>query len=105
MLDDVRFEGPKPKKNKRNFIFSDKVSNERVWEDRYRSGYATKDARQTHILALKMKHENFRKLVEQAAVCRGKVPFTGEEKRRPVRVQWDPERVGYFWSSFSVILS
>lgn len=27
-----------------------------------------------------------------AAVCRGLTPFTNEEKKCKVRVQWDPER-------------
>lgn len=27
-----------------------------------------------------------------SAVCRGKTPFTNEEKKAAVRVQWDPER-------------
>jgi hypothetical protein len=57
----------------------------------YRSGYSTKDARQSHILALKMTHKNFRNLLGEAVVCHG-ATLTKEERERPVRVQWDPER-------------
>jgi hypothetical protein len=57
----------------------------------YRSGYSTKDSRQSHILALKMTHENFRNLLSHAAVTHG-TGLTDEEKAKPVRVQWDPER-------------
>ncbi|TVY33718.1 hypothetical protein LSUB1_G007453 [Lachnellula subtilissima] len=57
----------------------------------YRSGYSTKDARQSHILALRMTHENFHSLLAQAVVCHG-AALREEEKTRPVRVQWDPER-------------
>jgi len=57
----------------------------------YRSGYSAKDSRQSHILAIKMTHENFQKLLSQAAVTRGSA-LTEEEKSKPVRVQWDPER-------------
>ena len=57
----------------------------------YRSGYSTKDARQSRILALKMTHENFQNLLAQAVVCHG-AALSDEEKARPVRVQWDPER-------------
>lgn len=57
----------------------------------YRSGYSTKDARQSHILALKMTHANFHNLLSQAVVCHG-AALSEEEKARPVRVQWDPER-------------
>ena len=40
-----------------------------------------------------MTHENFCKLLEQAAVTDGDGDaLTGEERKRPVRVQWDPER-------------
>jgi hypothetical protein len=57
----------------------------------YRSGYATKDARQSHILAIKMKHKNFQDLLNLAVVCGGGA-LTEHEKARAVRVQWDPER-------------
>jgi hypothetical protein len=57
----------------------------------YRSGYGTKDPRQSHILALKLPHANFEKLLSQAVVCHGQT-LSEEEKKKPVRVQWDPER-------------
>jgi hypothetical protein len=57
----------------------------------YRSGYATKDARQSHILAIKMTHKAFQELLSLAVVCNGGA-LTEEERARPVRVQWDPER-------------
>jgi hypothetical protein len=57
----------------------------------YRSGYGTKDPRQSHILALKLPHANFEKLLSQAVVCHGQT-LNEEEKKMPVRVQWDPER-------------
>jgi len=58
----------------------------------YRSGYSTKDARQSRILALKMTHANFQALLAQAVACHGGGALSDEEKARPVRVQWDPER-------------
>lgn len=60
----------------------------------YRAGYSYKDARQTHILALKMKHEHFRELLMHAAVVNHDIPgpLTKEEREQKVRVQWDPER-------------
>ncbi|KAL5352928.1 hypothetical protein ACLOAV_002877 [Pseudogymnoascus australis] len=57
----------------------------------YRSGYATKDARQSHILALKMTHKNFQDLLSLAVVCGGGA-LSDEDRARAVRVQWDPER-------------
>ena len=57
----------------------------------YRSGYATKDERQTHILAIKMTQGNFRKVLREAVVC-DEGPLSSEQKRARVRVQWDPER-------------
>ncbi|KAL9104025.1 MAG: hypothetical protein Q9163_001003 [Psora crenata] len=59
----------------------------------YRSGYSYKDARQSHILALKMKHEHFRELLMHAAVTQNQSgPLSQEQREKPVRVQWDPER-------------
>ncbi|KAI9790226.1 MAG: hypothetical protein M1833_001970 [Piccolia ochrophora] len=59
----------------------------------YRSGYGCKDAGQARILALCMKHEHFQQLLAQAAVTAGQVGgLTAEERAKPVRVQWDPER-------------
>lgn len=49
------------------------------WEYRYRSGYATKDTQQTHILDLKLSHANHG-------------PLTSVENSLPVYVQWNPER-------------
>ena len=61
--------------------------------ERYRSAYATKDVRQSRILALKMTHANFQQLLSQASVTHGHGgALTSEEKGKPVRVQWDPER-------------
>lgn len=57
----------------------------------YRSGYSLKDDRQARILALRMKHEHFRELLSHTVVCAGET-LTAEEKKRDVRVQWDPER-------------
>ena len=62
----------------------------RSFFSRYRSGYASKDANQAHILAIKMKHEHFLQLLSNASVTHGKM--TDEEKSKLVRVQWDPER-------------
>ncbi|KAG5643309.1 hypothetical protein DXG03_001193 [Asterophora parasitica] len=57
----------------------------------YRSGYSFKDERQERILALKMKHEHFHQLLSAASVTSGG-QLTAEDKKKPVRVQWDPER-------------
>ncbi|CZR63269.1 uncharacterized protein PAC_13166 [Phialocephala subalpina] len=57
----------------------------------YRSGYAQKDSRQTHILALTMTHAHFRELLMQAAVTNG-TALSAEDRKKDVRVQWDPER-------------
>jgi hypothetical protein len=57
----------------------------------YRSGYSFKDSRQSHILALKMRHADFERLLREAVVCHGQT-LSAEERGRNVRVQWDPER-------------
>lgn len=57
----------------------------------YRSGYAAKDSNQVRILALKMRHSDFEELLRHACVHDGRA-MTVEERKRPVRVQWDPER-------------
>ncbi|KAN0096675.1 protein of unknown function (DUF4291) domain containing protein [Hyaloscypha variabilis] len=57
----------------------------------YRSGYSFKDAKQSHILALKMTHSAFLKLLNEAVVCHGQT-LTSEDRKKDVRVQWDPER-------------
>jgi hypothetical protein len=59
---------------------------------RYRSGYSTKDAGQSRILALKMTHQNFQQLLSLATVTEGGAALSGADKAKPVRVQWDPER-------------
>ena len=66
----------------------------------FRSGYAEKDARQTCILAIKMKHEHFIGLLERARLSHGHGRGNGEgdgdqsagTKKAAVVVQWDPER-------------
>ncbi|KAE9371741.1 hypothetical protein N431DRAFT_441709 [Stipitochalara longipes BDJ] len=57
----------------------------------YRSGYSYKDTRQSHILALKMTHSAFFQLLREAVVCHGQT-LTAEDRKKDVRVQWDPER-------------
>ncbi|KAL7275996.1 hypothetical protein RUND412_001027 [Rhizina undulata] len=57
----------------------------------YRSGYSYKDPKQAHILAIKMKRENFEKLLYMASVNHA-AGMKNDEKLKPVRVQWDPER-------------
>lgn len=60
---------------------------------RYRSGYSFKDPRQSHILALKIPHCHFHHILSSASVTPGHgKTMTAEEKAKPVRVQWDPER-------------
>ncbi|KAG6828409.1 hypothetical protein H0H87_002101 [Tephrocybe sp. NHM501043] len=63
-------------------------------DDRYRAGYSYKDEGQSHILALKMKHEHFHQLLAAAFVTHPNHgnQLSEEEKERPVRVKWDPER-------------
>ncbi|RYP89207.1 hypothetical protein DL770_004505 [Monosporascus sp. CRB-9-2] len=69
----------------------------------YRAGYSYKDKNQERILALKMKHEHFIELLENATLTTepGKGVAPGDaagsskptsEKSSVVRVQWDPER-------------
>ncbi|KAM3423002.1 hypothetical protein BST61_g477 [Cercospora zeina] len=53
----------------------------------YRSGYASKDKNQACILALKMEHENFIKLLEHAVIA-----SEPHSKGQSVVIQWDPER-------------
>lgn len=57
----------------------------------YRCGYSYKDKGQERVLALRMKHEHFRRLLAQAVVCHGQA-LSAEERAKGVRVQWDPER-------------
>ncbi|KAJ4271937.1 hypothetical protein NW762_000646 [Fusarium torreyae] len=61
----------------------------------YRAGYSFKDPGQSHILALRMKHEHFIALLEQGVLSsHAQKPQAGEkrEKSSDVRIQWDPER-------------
>ncbi|KAI1300042.1 ATP-dependent RNA helicase DHX8 [Xylaria venustula] len=70
----------------------------------YRAGYSYKDANQERILALKMKHQHFIALLENAILTThpGKetvnsgdaagVDKPAREKSTVVKVQWDPER-------------
>lgn len=80
VLDDVRSQNQPPKIS----ISSHKIH-------RYRSGYSTKDANQSHILALKMTHQNFQHLLSHALVTDG-TALSEDTKAKLVRVQWDPER-------------
>ncbi|KAI4201659.1 MAG: hypothetical protein LQ350_003138 [Teloschistes chrysophthalmus] len=60
----------------------------------YRSNYSLKDPQQSHILALKIPHSHFHHILSSASVTPGHdgTTMTAEEKAKPVRVQWDPER-------------
>ncbi|KAF3914593.1 hypothetical protein ABW21_db0208373 [Orbilia brochopaga] len=55
---------------------------------RYRSGFSYKDENQSHILAIRMTHENFESILAQSSISHSN--YTGQ--KAPVRVQWDPER-------------
>ena len=54
----------------------------------YRCGYSYKDDRQTCVLAIKMKHEGFLNILENAKLSHG----DNKNKDAKVVVQWDPER-------------
>ncbi|KAI1159047.1 ATP-dependent RNA helicase DHX8 [Nemania serpens] len=69
----------------------------------YRAGYSYKDKNQERILALKMKHEHFIALLENATLTtepsRENTPSSAASSDKPtrekssvVKVQWDPER-------------
>ncbi|KAL2685389.1 hypothetical protein Neosp_006487 [[Neocosmospora] mangrovei] len=63
----------------------------------YRAGYSYKDSRQSHILAIRMKHEHFIGLLERGVLSKHakKAPedlTVKREKTSDVRIQWDPER-------------
>lgn len=61
----------------------------------YRSGYSYKDSRQTHILALQVRHETFCNLLRGAVLSHGgsgKEKGKRKERTSHVVVQWDPER-------------
>lgn len=53
----------------------------------YRCGYSYKDANQAHVLALKMKKENFLRPLDRGLLTKDVTP--GEQG---ARIQWDPER-------------
>ena len=60
---------------------------------RYRSNYSRKDPNQAHILALKISHTNFKRLLALASLSHHHgAPLTEAQKAKPVHVQWDPER-------------
>jgi Domain of unknown function (DUF4291) len=66
---------------------------DRLIDNRYRSGYSDKDPGQARVLALKMRHRNFKELLAMAHTVSGQHgELTKEQKEKPVRVQWDPER-------------
>ena len=54
----------------------------------YRCGYSYKYDRQACVLAIKMKHEGFLKILENAKLSHG----DDKSKDAKVVVQWDPER-------------
>ena len=49
-------------------------------------------SRQSHILAIKMTHANFRKLLSQSIVVHNGEKLTAKQREKPIRIQWDPER-------------
>jgi len=53
----------------------------------YRCGYSYKDTNQERVLAIRMKHENFEKLLRHACLA-DKL----HKRQESVIVQWDPER-------------
>lgn len=57
----------------------------------YRCGYSYKDKGQERVLAIRMKHEHFERLLSQAVVCHGQT-LSAEQRAKGVMVQWDPER-------------
>ncbi|KFA50851.1 hypothetical protein S40293_05841 [Stachybotrys chartarum IBT 40293] len=58
----------------------------------YRSGYSFKDPGQARILALKMRHQNFISLLEQAVLSSHAAKDSKDGPAACVRIQWDPER-------------
>jgi hypothetical protein len=59
---------------------------------RYRSGYSYKDPKQSHILAIKMKHSHFLHLLSSSSLSTHGPSTKEVDKSKPVRIQWDPER-------------
>ena len=53
----------------------------------YRCGYSFKDVNQERVLAIRMKHENFEKLLRHACLAQ-----QSHKRGTSVIVQWDPER-------------
>ncbi|KAJ6445963.1 ATP-dependent RNA helicase DHX8 [Purpureocillium lavendulum] len=60
----------------------------------YRAGYSFKDPGQERILALRMKHRDFIKLLERGVLSTHDpaAADTPRDKTAEVRIQWDPER-------------
>ncbi|CAG9938010.1 unnamed protein product [Clonostachys rosea f. rosea IK726] len=63
----------------------------------YRAGYSYKDDRQSRILAIKMKHQDFIGLLERGVLSTHVQPSQSNsggprQKTSDVRIQWDPER-------------
>ncbi|KAF8243870.1 hypothetical protein K440DRAFT_656095 [Wilcoxina mikolae CBS 423.85] len=74
-----------------NFLFNRTTWIKPSWNwMMYRSGYSYKSPLQSRILAITMKRERFEHLLSLACVTHGLL--SEEERSRPVRVQWDPER-------------
>jgi hypothetical protein len=60
---------------------------------RYRCSYSRKVPRQDRVLAIKMKHSDFQHLLSLACVTHSNGSrLSAENRQKPVRVQWDPER-------------
>jgi hypothetical protein len=53
----------------------------------YRCGYSYKDENQERVLAIRMKHENFEKMLRHACLA-----HQSHKRGESVVVQWDPER-------------
>lgn len=61
----------------------------------YRAGYSYKDPRQSRILALRMKHDDFIAILEKALLSTHRPGVKSNESsdvKAQCRVQWDPER-------------
>ena len=57
----------------------------------YRCGYSYKDEGQARVLAIRIKHENFRTILRRARLAH-RPKKTGEGAGGDVVIQWDPER-------------
>jgi hypothetical protein len=61
---------------------------------RWRISFSRKAPREERVLAIKMRHEHFQHLLSLASVTHSNGgPLSQEDRRKPVRVQWDPERL------------